>query len=130
MGIIEAPSLTRSGDSWILYFSSGCFTTPNYTVSYATADSITGPYTRAKSPLFTTGDYNLTGPGGMSVFKDGKHMVFHGWHGNERTLYSAEVSTLDDQSPPINEQSTAGEKVTSSLFAMDALVGLLHTILH
>ncbi|KAK3686310.1 hypothetical protein LTR37_019948 [Vermiconidia calcicola] len=62
-GIIEAPSLVRMESKWILFFSSGCFATKHYTVSYATSNSIAGPYTRADKPLFKTGDDGLFAPG-------------------------------------------------------------------
>ncbi|KAK5166093.1 uncharacterized protein LTR77_008354 [Saxophila tyrrhenica] len=128
-GVIEAPSLTKSGNTWILYFSSGCFVTHNYTVSYATADSITGPYKRAERPLFETGDYDLDGPGGMSVFGDGKHMVFHGWKGDGGTLYSAVVGTIDGQTA---EEEGLGEPQDERRTAWSSLslTGLLTRLLH
>lgn len=96
-GVIEAPNLIRSGDTWVLFFSSGCFTSPRYTVSYATASSATGPYTRAAGPLFSTGDQGLSAPGGMSVAADGQHMVFHANSGSGRALYTAEIRIDGDQ---------------------------------
>ena len=77
---------------YILFFSSGCFTTGNYTVNYATANSISSPYTRATLPLFVTGNYGLDGPGGMSIYQDAKHMVFHARYGNGRALYDAAIT--------------------------------------
>lgn len=96
-GVVEAPSLVRAGDTWILFFSSGCFTSPHYTVNYATASSITGPYKRASVPLFSTGDRGLHAPGGMSIHSDAKHMVFHANVGSIRTLYTAIISIEGDQ---------------------------------
>lgn len=75
-GLVEAPSLVKSGNQYVLFFSSGCYSTNDYNVNYATASSITGPYTRY-GPLLKTGDYNLTAPGGASIYSDGHHMVFH-----------------------------------------------------
>lgn len=92
-GTIEGPSLVQVGGTYILFFSSGCFTTDNYTVNYATAKTIRGPYTRAAQPLFMSGDYGLYGPGGMSIYKDGKHMVFHARYGNGRALYNAVIAS-------------------------------------
>lgn len=94
-GVVEAPNLVRSGNTWVLFFSSGCFTSPRYTVSYATATSPTGPYTRAANPLFRTGDRGLRAPGGMSLWHDARHMVFHGNYGLGRALYTAEI-VIDD----------------------------------
>lgn len=98
-GSVEAPSLVQTSDgTYILYFSSGCFLTENYTVNYATSTSITGPYTRADIPLFQTGDYGLVAPGGMTMFRDAKHMVFHArWGaGMNRALYVAEIGYRGD----------------------------------
>ena len=91
MGSVEGPSLVRSGTNYVLFFSSGCFLTEAYTVNYATAPSITGPYTRASRPLFMTGDYGLSAPGGMSMHPDSKHMVFHAYFGSGRALYNAAI---------------------------------------
>lgn len=91
-GVIEAPNLIRFGSAWVLFFSSGCFASPRYTVSYATASSVTGPYTRAPQPLLRTGDGDLKAPGGMSISIDGRHMLFHGNYGFGRALYAAEVA--------------------------------------
>lgn len=94
-GIVEAPDLirTRSG-TYVLFFSSGCFVTSSYTVSYATASSITGPYTRASGPLLATGDgHGLTAPGGMDIWTDNQHMVFHANNANGgRSMYTALIS--------------------------------------
>lgn len=82
-GLIEAPSLVKTWDGqYVLFFSSGCYSTQNYTLSYAfsTSGNVTGPYQRGDSPLLSTGDYdgtNLTSPGGADVHWDARRMVFH-----------------------------------------------------
>ncbi|KAK3673596.1 hypothetical protein LTR78_006501 [Recurvomyces mirabilis] len=91
-GIVEAPSLTKVGSTYILFFSSGCFTTGSYTVSYATSTSITGPFTRASSPLFATGTDGLNTPGSADIFRDGKHMLFHANSASGRALYTAQIT--------------------------------------
>lgn len=91
-GTIEAPSLVKIRGTYVLFFSSGCFATDTYTVSYATSNSIKGPYTRAAQPLFKSGDLGLYSPGGMSMDPDGQHMVFHARYGNGRALYNAVIS--------------------------------------
>lgn len=97
-GVVEAPSLAHMGNTWVLFFSNSCFTTNGYTVSYATASSITGPYTRAARPLFQTGDYGLTAPGSADIDHDGKHLLFHanygslGSLGTGRALYQAQIT--------------------------------------
>lgn len=96
-GSIEAPSLVQSGGQYVLFFSSGCYYTTNYTVNYATAPAITGPYQRADHPLFISGDYGLVAPGGMSIYSDAKHMVFHANFGGGRALYNAAVASQGNQ---------------------------------
>ena len=93
-GIIEAPYLIRSRTgTYFLFFSSGCFATSSYTVSYATASSLTGPYTRNPTPIFKTGDGNgFTAPGGMSIWSDDRHMVFHANSPAGRSTYTALIS--------------------------------------
>ena len=77
--LIEAPALHRSAEGiYFLFFSSNCFTTPKYDVSYATATNILGPYTKSSRPLLVTSDADLTGPGGMDIIKGGDMIVFHG----------------------------------------------------
>ncbi|KAF2718707.1 glycoside hydrolase family 43 protein [Polychaeton citri CBS 116435] len=90
-GIVEAPSLGHSGNTYVLFFSSGCFVDGSYTVNYATSSSITGPYTRASRPLYKTGDRGLTAPGGADLDHDGQHLVFHANSGNGRALYTTTV---------------------------------------
>lgn len=77
--LIEAPALHRSDEGiYFLFFSSNCFTTPQYDVAYATATNILGPYTKSSRPLLITSDAELTGPGGMDIIKGGSTFVFHG----------------------------------------------------
>ena len=79
---IEAPALlyTPSAKTYTLFYSSGCFTNPAYTVYYATAQSITGPYYRNPTPFLVTGDTSgdVYIPGGVDVTKDGSRMIFQG----------------------------------------------------
>ncbi|KAI1617564.1 alpha-N-arabinofuranosidase [Exophiala viscosa] len=77
--LIEAPALHRSPEGvYFLFYSSNCFTTPKYDVSYATATNVLGPYTRSNRPLLITSDAGLVGPGGMDIIKGGGTIVFHG----------------------------------------------------
>ncbi|KAK5007699.1 hypothetical protein LTR60_005645, partial [Cryomyces antarcticus] len=90
--VVEAPSMMRSADgTYYLFFSSNCYTTPDYDVAYATASSPTGPFTK-HGPLFKTGTYGLNGPGGADVDQDGKHMLFHANYGSGRAMYTAEIT--------------------------------------
>lgn len=51
--VVEAPSLTRMSDgTYVLFFSSNCYATPLYDVSYATARNVRGPYTKCEFIFF------------------------------------------------------------------------------
>ncbi|KAL9049329.1 MAG: hypothetical protein Q9162_007279 [Coniocarpon cinnabarinum] len=65
--LIEAPSLVKAGDFYFLFYSSGCTRYPDYTLRYAFATNIAGPYTRAEPALLKTGDFSLTAPGSASI---------------------------------------------------------------
>ena len=87
--LIEAPSLVRVEDSsssggWLyfLFFSSNCYNTPDYDISYAYSTAgVGGPYTKAQAPvapLLQTGTpySQLYAPGGLSVTSTGTQVVF------------------------------------------------------
>jgi hypothetical protein len=79
--LVEAPELVRSHEGvYFLFFSSGCTRNPSYDLKYATADDITGPYTRSSAPLLQTDDWDLHAPGSAGLFPAGKgqwNLVFH-----------------------------------------------------
>ncbi|KAG8530108.1 uncharacterized protein KY384_005590 [Bacidia gigantensis] len=96
--LIEAPSLVRSSEgTYVLFFSSQCFNGPNYDVSYATADLVTGPYTKTPRPLLLSGDDNgaLNSPGGATVAQSGTQLVFHAdakpSNAGVRQMWTAEI---------------------------------------
>ncbi|KAI6046616.1 hypothetical protein EDC04DRAFT_2628898 [Pisolithus marmoratus] len=70
-------SSCTTGRDYVLTYSSNCYNTDLYGIAYATALSVSGPYTKASSPLLVTGDDSLTGPGGATPTPDGTFMVFH-----------------------------------------------------
>jgi beta-xylosidase len=95
--LIEAPALVLGNDgSYILFFSSNCYSSSFYDLSYAFATSVTGPYTKSSAPLLTTGTYDgvaFISPGSCDVVKmaDSIKLAFHGDIGavdpNERGMY-------------------------------------------
>lgn len=94
-GIIEAPVLTKVGGRYVLFYSQGGYGGDGYQTGYATATSLTGPYTKAYRPLLTTASLNtaVRGPGGADIIREatGDHIVFHGWINNysARGMYVA-----------------------------------------
>jgi beta-xylosidase len=94
--LVEAPNLVRTPDGqYNLFFSSNCYSTPDYDVSWATSQSLFGPYDR-RGPLFTTGVNGLVAPGGASIAKDGVHMAFHADFGHGRAMYTNRISGVRD----------------------------------
>jgi len=69
-----------SSGTYIIFYSSRCFTQTPYNIRYATSSSATGPYTKQGTPFLQTGSTaaNLYIPGGFDVTKDGQRAVFHG----------------------------------------------------
>lgn len=80
--VIEAPTMfyNTATSTYVLFYSSGCFVDPQYTIKYATASSVIGPYTKHDTPLLVTGSTaaNVYIPGGIDIIPDGSKAVFHG----------------------------------------------------
>jgi beta-xylosidase len=90
--VVEAPSMTRFGDQYVLFFSGGYYGWPKeerlspYAVGYATCRGPTGPCTAApENPiLHSYSDRQagcLSGPGHQSIFEAAGHrfIAFHAW---------------------------------------------------
>lgn len=75
--LIEAPSLIKANGIYVLFFSSNCYSSTLYDISYATAPTLSGPYTKSSAPLLVTGNYGLTAPGGATSVDGGGQLVFH-----------------------------------------------------
>ncbi len=83
-GIVEAPVITQRGGQYVLFYSADDYRNAGYQTRYATASSLTGPYTKADQPLLTTDSigHAAEGPGGADVV--GRRIYFHGWLGGQR----------------------------------------------
>ena len=90
--LVEAPSMARSRDgTYFLFFSSNCWDSTEYDVTWATAPALAGPYTK-RGPLYVHGTHGLQSPGGMDIDQDGTHMAFHANFRGSRQLYTTQVS--------------------------------------
>ncbi|KAH9909631.1 endo-arabinase [Xylariomycetidae sp. FL2044] len=79
--LVEAPSLVRLAcGTYLLLFSSGCFTAPSYNVNYALADRIAGPYERAVTPIVSTGQRGLASPGGATAAIGRREIPYVAYH--------------------------------------------------
>lgn len=84
--LVEAPTLVKRDDVYVLLYSANDYGGPDYAIGYATAAGPTGPYEKAPDPLLTTEltDGRYVGPGGQDVVvgPDGEdRLVFHSWYG-------------------------------------------------
>ena len=76
--LIEAPNLILVNGVYFLFFSSNCYSTTLYDVSYATATSVRGPFAKSSAPLMVTNNpYEVTASGGATATTNGKNMAFH-----------------------------------------------------
>ena len=103
--LIEAPSLVASGGTYYLFYSANWWNTDRYSIGYATAPAVMGPYTKVTTerPWFSSDTYG-SGPGGQEWFRDGLgklRMAYHAWTpgrvgypGGARSLHLATVSLM------------------------------------
>jgi hypothetical protein len=107
--LVEAPDLFWSGGvgaisetgsdggggkgRYVLFYSNHCWDGPLYSVNYAVAENITGPYERrGNGPLIGTGDgFNITAPGGAASVPGEGYLLFHGNCLQGRCLFGAEM---------------------------------------
>ncbi|KAK3935770.1 glycosyl hydrolase [Diplogelasinospora grovesii] len=95
--LIEAPNLIRAADgTYVLFFSSNCYSTTLYDISYATSPTLTGPYTKSSAPLLVTGNYGLTAPGGATSIVGGGQLVFHANCAQGRCMYETSFKVAND----------------------------------
>lgn len=85
--LVEAPTLVREQDTYVLMYSANDYGNDAYTTGFATATAPTGPYTKNPEPLLASDDLDgvYVGPGGQDVVTgpDGEdHLVFHSWYGD------------------------------------------------
>jgi arabinan endo-1,5-alpha-L-arabinosidase len=84
--LVEAPTLVKRDGTYTLLYSCNDYGGDEYKIGYATADAVTGPYTKGEEPLLTTdeSDGHYVGPGGQDlvVAPDGSdELAFHSWYG-------------------------------------------------
>ena len=81
--LVEAPTLVKRGDTYVLLYSANDYGGAAYAIGYATASSVTGPFTKSEEPLLTTDRASrFVGPGGQDLVTgpDGvDRLVFHSW---------------------------------------------------
>ncbi|KAK3678023.1 hypothetical protein LTR78_002118 [Recurvomyces mirabilis] len=91
--VVEAPALAYLDGKYVLFFSSNCFATSLYDVSYAIASDIRGPY-RKGGPLYVTGNMGMYAPGGLDVALNGNRAIWHGNVAGGRAAFTG-IASLD-----------------------------------
>ena len=108
-GVIEAPTLLLHEGTYYLFYSGNAYDTEFYSIGYATAKKVTGPYTDAPDNPLVSSAWNhaptsrARGPGHQSVVQaaDGSlWMTFHAWdedaigyaNGGEREMWIDELT--------------------------------------
>jgi beta-xylosidase len=103
--LVEGPTLWQQNDQYYLFYSANNYTSPNYSVGWAAADEIDGPYTKARQPLLeTTIRAGIVGPGGQDIVidDDGEAWIaFHGWSSNSGRTMSLLPLTWEDDAPVV-----------------------------
>lgn len=90
--LVEAPTLVERDGTFTLLYSANSYGGAEYTIGYAQAPSLDGPWEKHPEPLFSSDmlDGRYVGPGGQDVVvgPDGEDLlVFHSWYGG--TTYRA-----------------------------------------
>jgi beta-xylosidase len=82
---IEQPSIVRRGFTYFLFYSGGWWESSGYGIGYATATSLTGPYTKQTTNGPWVGTFaGANGPGGLDAFVGpGGELwaTYHAWPG-------------------------------------------------
>jgi hypothetical protein len=90
--IIEAPSMMRHGDRYLLFYSGNWYESGNYAIGYATCPSLSGRCTKATlTAPFLMSAGSMLGPGGQELFQDERGapwMAYHAWTA-PKTSYGA-----------------------------------------
>jgi beta-xylosidase len=83
-GVVEAPAMTRAGDTVVLFYSGNRWDSPAYAVGAARCATPAGPCTRTgPGPLLVSGGLGA-GPGSLEVFRElggAPAAVYHAWDG-------------------------------------------------
>ena len=87
---IEAPAMIKKDDTYVLLFSSHCYSTNSYDTLYATSNSPTGGFTRGGSLVGG-------GQGGMDASLDAQNVLFHGLQSDgRRFMYTGTLNINGD----------------------------------
>ena len=104
--LVEAPTLWEHDGRYYLFYSANAYDSPQYTVGYAVADSIHGPFEKPRSrPILATSiPAGVVGPGGQDIVigPDGQTwLLYHAWaSGGYRNLHLSKL-VWEDGTPRV-----------------------------
>jgi arabinan endo-1,5-alpha-L-arabinosidase len=81
--VVEAPYIIRHNNKYYLFYSANFYGNGSYSMGYATADDVAGPYTKQGQLAVSSNSQGpVIGPGGQSAFRDaagGLYFAYHSW---------------------------------------------------
>jgi arabinan endo-1,5-alpha-L-arabinosidase len=119
-GLVEAPSMAKVGDRWLLLYSANRWDSDDYAVGAAWCESPAGPCAKQPSPALAAGE-GLDGPGGIefvSTSRSNRTMVtFHAWppgdagyaDGSTRRLQVGRIEVVGDTVSIVPMWTPSGE---------------------
>lgn len=95
-GVVEAPTLVKRPEGYVLFYSANVFNSGRYYTNYATSPRLLGPYAKAAGEFLSgkTLDGAVHAPGGQDVNQTADRIVFHGdlnKPGGPRGMYVAKL---------------------------------------
>ena len=70
-GVIEGPTMLRSGNAYFLIYAAAGWSSRDYATAYAVCDGPAGPCRKPDGNRLLRSGVRLAGPGGAEVFRDG-----------------------------------------------------------
>ena len=105
-GVVEAPTMFRSGGRYYLLYSGNDWNTAAYAVGYAVCRAVTGPCTKPRARPVLAVHADEAGPGSATVFTDAVghlRIAFHAWTiphvgypGGQRSLHLGTLGVSGD----------------------------------
>jgi beta-xylosidase len=83
--LVEAPTVVLRDGTYVLFYSANNYGDETYAMGYATATTVTGPYTDRSVEPWVASEGEASGPGGQEVIElDGEQwMIYHAWQAGE-----------------------------------------------
>ncbi|MFP5335251.1 MAG: glycoside hydrolase family 43 protein [Actinomycetes bacterium] len=79
--LVEAPAVVAVEDGYVMFYSANDYGSEHYAMGYATASSVTGPWTDRSPQPWVASAGPAAGPGGQTVVRVGGQtwLAYHAW---------------------------------------------------